>query len=1067
MPETPDRDPVVGSSLSLLIFIGAVLLLLATSWALYDEFLGLRPWKTYERAFAHRYAAFLRKEIPKQAAAEKAVRASAEFQQLDQKLKDLQESVQDKVGEIDSQTTRINQRQSAVTDAYTTARAYVNSRIYIIEHTSSQGKKRSVGADLDEYKRGPFELLLPPLESGGQVERVKYNFDQLEAEFNRLRDTKARLLGEKAEILRPISELRKQRDAYVTDHLNGLTAEQLRGLLNKAQTSPIAIRQINNPDAGVVDRCESCHVGIREPVVLTAKDMGGERDPMARAFTSHPDMELLKIHDPEKFGCTPCHGGNGMEVASVKTAHGNYEHWLWPLHPKANYEAGCQQCHASDMVVDHAPVLSQGKDLFAWRGCMGCHRFQGYDPEPEELVSTQQDISQLERERHETQIEVQRTIQAGDNAPDNATARALYTKADALRVSISNIDGRIEQMNYRAGNMLREIKKVGPDLKEVRAKLRPEWITEWIRNPHAYRPTTRMPRFRWDAEDDEELEPVAAFIWQSGIQAKLPAQPPGDPVKGKESFETRGCMGCHSVGEGSNRVGGTFAANLSRVGEKDKYDYLVRWIHNPRQRTEPYCPYEKRDLTEEDYKKHGLPFVFDLQHSKCPNDGHELQVEQMTVMPNLRLSWQEARDIASYLETLKEKDPSTYPPAPWLNDPKMAAEGRDIVKRYGCAGCHEIAGLEQEGRIGTELTKEGSKPLEQFDFGLFVKEAREKGWYSHKGFFEHKLEKPEMFDEGLIKAEGEELKMPDFDMKPQEITALTTFLMGAVDPTLPKRYFHLPEDAQRDVQEGWWIVKKYNCMGCHQFTVGQDSALMGIPRYQTPEWKDQLPPKLLTEGARVNPDWLLKFLSNPALSDTDTDRNGVRPYLKVRMPTFYFSPGEVRKLVRFFQAMSSQPLPYIPRRLEPLTNQELALARALFTSRAAPCLKCHATGVPSHDRFATAPNFLLARERLKPGWTKRWILDPSMISPGTAMPSGLFKRDGDRWVFSGPTPPSFAGYKGDQADLLVRYMFEITPQEQRRLIGMSAGLVASGASPRGPGNNSASYGPVATLARAH
>jgi hypothetical protein len=152
------------------------------------------------------------------------------------------------------------------------------------------------------------------------------------------------------------------------------------------------------------------------------------------------------------------------------------------------------------------------------------------------------------------------------------------------------------------------------------------------------------------------------------------------------------------VGQGSNRVGGTFAANLSRVGEKDNYDYLVGWIHNPRERRGPYCPFEKRDLTEQDYKKHGLPFVFDLQRSKCPNDGHELQVEQMTVMPNLRLSWQEARDIASYLETLKEKDPSSYPQAAFLNDPKLMARGREIVKRYGCAGCHEIAGLEQEGR---------------------------------------------------------------------------------------------------------------------------------------------------------------------------------------------------------------------------------------------------------------------------------------------------------------------------------------------------------------------------------
>src|SRR5439155_3187042 len=40
----------------------------------------------------------------------------------------------------------------------------------------------------------------------------------------------------------------------------------------------------------------------------------------------------------------------------------------------------------------------------------------------------------------------------------------------------------------------------------------------------------------------------------------------------------------------------------------------------------------------EDYKKKGVPFVFDLEHSKCPNDGHELQVQNMTVMPSVRLS---------------------------------------------------------------------------------------------------------------------------------------------------------------------------------------------------------------------------------------------------------------------------------------------------------------------------------------------------------------------------------------------------------------------------------------------
>src|SRR5438045_3977367 len=101
--------------------------------------------------------------------------------------------------------------------------------------------------------------------------------------------------------------------------------------------------------------------------------------------------------------------------------------------------------------------------------------------------------------------------------------------------------------------------------------------------------------------------------------------------------------------------GGTFAANLTRVGEKDNYDYLVRWVHNARERTRPYCPLEKKDIGPEDYKKKGLPYVFDLEHSRCPNDGHELQVQNMTVMPSLRLSPQDAEDVASYLIALDRK----------------------------------------------------------------------------------------------------------------------------------------------------------------------------------------------------------------------------------------------------------------------------------------------------------------------------------------------------------------------------------------------------------------------------
>src|SRR5205085_11362280 len=106
------------------------------------------------------------------------------------------------------------------------------------------------------------------------------------------------------------------------------------------------------------------------------------------------------------------------------------------------------------------------------------------------------------------------------------------------------------------------------------------------------------------------------------------------------------------------------------------------------------------------------------------------------------------------------------------------------------------------------------------------------------------------------------------------------------------------------------------------------------------------------------------------------------------------------------------------------------------------CMKCHITGDPTHDAKAIAPNFLLASQRLKPDWVFRWILDPAGIAPGTAMPSALFVKDKekDRWIVNLPTlPPDVAAYHDDHARLLVRYMFMMTPDEQKRLLSASPG----------------------------
>ena len=1034
MPEpVPQDDPIVSRSLSGPLLLASLLLLGSLAWALYDEFYGLRPWKSYQQRFVTLYATYLKDRIPQRAEEERKIREQAAFQKMEEAMQKAEQAVGPQVEQIDREIRDLDRRISVLTDTFQAARGQVTALVYQAETAGSARARERLLRKIEEAKQGPFRATLPVPD--GTVETINFTYDELEKEYNRLKERKAELLVQRVEVLAQATLLRKQRVAYLEEHLPGLNEQQLRGLLRKTETFAIEIKQINVADTELVDRCESCHLGAREPVRLTAADLGGEK-----AFVSHPRPELLKIHDPERFGCSPCHGGNGRATASVVKAHGRYKHWLWPLYDRENFEAGCQQCHARDMVVEQAEVLNRGKELFRLRGCVGCHRFEGFDDERERLEAARQAVHQLDGEKAETEREIQQSIKDGDAADTNEAAQRLYAHAENLRVGMSRLDAEREQLKMRVASLMQEEKRTGPNLKEVRVKLRRDWIPVWLKNPHEWRPTTKMPRFRLQ---DDQLRALAAYLWQTGLQARLPAQPRGDAARGKELFETRGCLACHALGEGENAVGGTFAANLSRVGEKANYDFLVRWIHNPRERTRPYCPKEKRDLAPDDYARRGLPFVFDADHPTCPNDGELLQLQSGTVMPSLRLTWEDARDIASYLMTQQKQAPAAYAKADWMEDPKLKDQGRFWIRHYGCAGCHEIAGFEEEGRIGTELTFEGSKPIDRLDFALLTHDAKREDWYDHKGFLEHKLANPAVFDEGKIKEPLERLRMPTPNLVEADRHALVSFLLGSTEPAFPKDYFYRPADRRRNIQEGWWLVTRYNCMGCHQARIGQPSVLMTLPRYQTPEGKDQLPPLLIGAGARLNPDWLVHFLENPALSPTDLNRNGVRPYLRARMPTFSFSVGEIQKLVRFFEALSAQAQPYIPPKLAPLTDRERTLARQLFTHPAAPCLKCHATGDPGHDRTATAPNFLLAKERLKPGWTQRWILDPASIAPGTAMPSGLFRREAGRWVFSGPQPESFRGYPGDHSELLVRYMFELTPDEQRRLTGRLASFPAS------------------------
>jgi cytochrome c551/c552 len=1174
-PEGPAPDPITSRSTSSIMLVCALLLTGVTVWSLYDEVYGMRPWKGYQQSYVQRFDRYLRRLQKRGFKSEKEVKESEEYQRLDAAAKAARAEVQPQLDEKDRRVAVINAQLDAISDTFQNRRGHITVAAYKIE-TSPEKDKARLRREVEELKNEKSVIQMPADDGGNKTVRAEFDFDRLQARYVGLKDEKGRVLAEKGELLKPSSDLEKQRDEYLKNNVTEATAQQVRLTRNGLEKFDFGLKQINVNGDEVVDRCESCHLGIRSPITINASDMmpagrGRRTDALARSFVSHPDKELLQIHDPEKFGCSSCHWGNGRASTSVEKAHGENAFWIHPLFKKENTEAGCNQCHSNDRVLQGAPKLTEGKDMFYQRGCVGCHRYEGFDRESDALTNTRQLATQLEDQVTANEHDAKVAKADSANARSDEEAQRLLARAETLTVTNSQIEAKIDQLNTQARYLMQDQKKVGPNLKDVRLKLQKEWIPVWLSDPQAFRPGTKMPTFWYLSGDPktggivpvsqqtDERKAIAAYLWQSAFEGQVPQQQRGDTAHGEELFKTRGCLACHSIGEGEQKIGGEFAANLTRVGQKESFDYTVRWIHNPRERFAPYCPKEHRDLTPDDYRKHGLDFVFDtVKHSRCPNDGAELQVQNMTVMPNFRLSEQDSRDIATYLFSLTQ--PAQYPAASFMDDPALAGKGKTLIKQYGCAGCHEIRGFEEEQRIGKELTAEGATPLERLDFALMTHKAElgeepnataESGgagndtavesrgpskkapapWYNHKGFFEHKLADPGVYDKGKEKDPNEHLRMPKPFLKDEWKTALTTFLLGSVGAdgaNVPASYFYNPTDQQKAIQDGWWVVKKYNCMGCHNVQVGQKSVLSGLPQYQQngtlgaislgPE---QLPPGLMTEGARVDPDWLLRFLSDPSLSGnaagldlgahatgtTGTpggaasqnnigrgsaankqsgpgassqmptasqqsagansqgtlkpqpgeNRNGVRTYLRVRMPTFTFSPNELRTLVRFFLAVSAQQEPYIKEQLEPLSEGERDLARSLFTSQAAPCLKCHMTGDATHDQTATAPNFLQAGQRLKPDWTFRWLLDPQRIMPGTAMPSELFRKDGDRWVFKdmpANLQQTAANYQGDHARLLVRYLLSLTPEEQAR---------ARSAMPaRAPAPSGATQAPVAS-----
>jgi cbb3-type cytochrome oxidase cytochrome c subunit len=655
-----------------------------------------------------------------------------------------------------------------------------------------------------------------------------------------------------------------------------------------------------------IDRCTTCHVFIDKP---------GYED-QANPYKTHPKVDTLAVgvnsaHPVKDFGCTSCHGGVGDRVNDFNS----------PAHIPQNAEQEKQwkekyHWHEPHKVPQPMIPLQHTEGM-----CMKCHTQQERIPMADKLNKGRQTVEEY----------------------------GCY--------ACHKIEG------------WQHLKKPGPSLQKVSGKVSKEFIKNWIWSPKTFNPKSKMPSYfnqannskpEFKAKNMAEVNAMAEYIYRTSRDYKpFQKYTGGNSGRGKELIETVGCVGCHMVegiDEKWNAVGQKKGTYLTGTGSKVDADWLISWLKKPS------------------------------------------HYQEDTIMPSFRLTDTEANDIAAYLLSLKNKQFADlrFPEinktlrdeilvdyfsafetvkvakgkVEKLSDDERTMElGKRSINKYGCYSCHNINGFEGDlPQIGPELTKEGSKPIEQFGFG-----QQKHVPHTRQAWLTQHLKLPSIWDVGVPKPFKDLNKMPNFYLSDEEVESIVGVLLGQVSDKIPLAGQKRLSAGEKQYYEGMKVANQYNCYGCHKID--------GIGGALSEAFEDQNygPPYLVREGHRVQTDWLYDFLQNV---------HPIRPYVKVRMPSFNFKHDELNKLVTGFQGGSDQPTFEAPNKVEWEPGEKEA-AKKIWNELA--CTTCHTLGFNNEDPLA--PNLHYAKKRLRVSWMDAWIANPQSFMPYTTMPA--FWDDGE------------------------------------------------------------------------
>lgn len=564
------------------------------------------------------------------------------------------------------------------------------------------------------------------------------------------------------------------------------------------------LKQIWVPELDVIDRCTTCHLGLTNPALQDAP----------QPYTTHPPM----YHQPERFGCTPCHQGQGL-ATNVEASFGFVENWEKPIFNRPFSESSCGTCHSAE-TVSHAPVLNRGKELIQKYNCSGCHSIKdlekGFTPalngigskisrewlvrwlaKPSQVSpSTVMPDFPFSDEEVQLLTDFLLNFKEFDNelimdplppALKDDIPESLYERGETLFRTTRCIS--CHSINSRGGT-------VAVELGAVASKANVQWIYNYIKNPGKWQPGVPMSRYNFS---EEEVGAVTAYMVEEFIDWDLPEEPekeqhtpdPNFFEKGLNIFQKYNCGGCHVLG--TIQSAGEFGPSLSNMRDKPMYQLEFGQKNIPH--------------TKEKY------IIEKIQDPRGFLDN--------ALMPEYQLDYQEILAITTALLSLQEKPiPEqfrvTEKPVPSII---FQGEFGQLVEKYQCLTCHPV--FDQGKTIAPDLTRSGSK--------------LQKDWIREYFKLPYTL-RPVMTE-----------RMPDFFMDDHEIEILTQYITTVLrdDEVEPEINITFSESQIERGEKLYYDT--YGCSACHQ--IDGQGGYVGPPL-------DEL-------SKRLKPGWIFMRLKNP------------------------------------------------------------------------------------------------------------------------------------------------------------------------------------------------------------